>query len=119
MQILTDRDLDKKPDQGFAKMFGFMDVIEVTAPWIFQGPIVNVGGRRGEHDLQLAANAQPGLRSAGVVNTDAHYNFHGSGFLRNYLPRLTDNPAEIKTLDMVHAAEAGQIPCSRAGRSSK
>lgn len=44
-----------------------------------------------------------------MVNTDAHYNFHGSGFLRNYLRSPTDDPAEIQTLDIVHTAERGNM----------
>ncbi len=47
-----------------------------------------------------------------MVNTDAHYNFHGSGFLRNYLKSPTDDPAEIRTLDVVHAAERGNLVMS-------
>jgi len=111
VQILTDRDLDKKPDQGFAKMFGFMDVIEVHPPhWIFQGPIVSVSGAEEPNTIfNWLQTLNLGYAVPGVVNTDAHYNFHGSGFLRNYLRSDTDDPAQIKTLDMVHAAEAGQI----------
>src|SRR5262249_42859616 len=45
----------------------------------------------------------------GVVNTDAHYNFHGSGWLRNYVKSPTDNPAEIKTMDIVHEVEHGHV----------
>ena len=44
-----------------------------------------------------------------MVNTDAHYNFHGSGWLRNYLKSPTDDPAQIRTLDVVHAAERGNL----------
>ena len=50
-----------------------------------------------------------GLRIPGVVNTDAHYNFHGSGWLRNYVRCPTDDPAEVRTLDVVHAAERGHL----------
>jgi hypothetical protein len=48
-----------------------------------------------------------GYRIPGVVNTDAHYTFHGSGGLRNFLHSPTDNPAEIDTMEMVHSAEHG------------
>ena len=53
-----------------------------------------------------------GQRIPGVVNTDAHYNFHGSGWLRNYVKSPTDDPAEIQTLDVVHAAERGNLVMS-------
>ncbi len=47
-----------------------------------------------------------------MVNTDAHYNFHGSGWLRNYVKSPTDDPAEVRTLDVVHAAERGNLVMS-------
>jgi hypothetical protein len=91
-------------------MFEFMDVIEVHPP----AAIFTVPSPAGKttarnpifHWMQLL---NLGYRITGVVNTDAHYNFHESGWLRNYLKSDTDNPAEIKTLDMVHAAEAGHV----------
>ncbi|MCA9135327.1 MAG: hypothetical protein KDB00_01175, partial [Planctomycetales bacterium] len=45
----------------------------------------------------------------GVVNTDAHYNHHGSGWLRNWFASSTDDPAKISTAEMVHQAESGHI----------
>src|SRR5262249_55008814 len=53
-----------------------------------------------------------GFRIPGVVNTDAHANFHGSGFLRSYLKSNSDDPAKVETLDMVHAAEKGHVVMS-------
>ena len=53
-----------------------------------------------------------GRRIPGVVNTDAHYNFHGSGWLRNYVKSPTDDPAQVRTLDVVHAAERGNLVMS-------
>jgi hypothetical protein len=50
-----------------------------------------------------------GRRMPGVVNTDAHENFHGSGWLRNYVKSPNDDPAQVKTLDVVHAAEQGHL----------
>jgi len=92
-------------------MVGHMDVIEVHPPHqIFQGPTLSENGRTSNNTiynwLQLL---NQGKRIMGVVNTDAHYNFHGSGWLRNYLRSPTDDPAEIKTLDVVHAAERGRL----------
>ena len=53
-----------------------------------------------------------GFRIYGVVNTDAHYNFHGSGFLRNWIQSSTDDPAKIDHMEMVHAAEQGRLVMS-------
>ena len=50
-----------------------------------------------------------GYRIPGVVNTDAHHNFHGSGFLRNYLASPTDDPAKIEVADVIRASEAGRM----------
>jgi hypothetical protein len=106
VNILGDRDQDGEPDGGFAEVFGFMDVIEVHPPdKIFSPPELEGGNRIGNW-LQLL---NLGYRIPGVVNTDAHYNFHGSGWLRNYVRCPTDNPADIKTLEIVHACERGNL----------
>src|SRR5258707_454494 len=88
-----------------------MDVIEVHPPhFIFQPPMIASGGKTHNNTvfnwLQLL---NQGRRIPGMVNTDAHYNFHGSGFLRIYLASASDEAAHIETLDMVHAAEHGHV----------
>ena len=50
-----------------------------------------------------------GYRITGVVNTDAHYNYHGSGWLRNYVKSSTDDPAKIDTMEMVRASQKGHL----------
>ena len=105
--MFRDRNGDGTPDSGFTGMFGHIDVIEVHPPHaIFGGPTIPLESRKINapiHNwLQLL---NQGRRIPGVVNTDAHYNFHGSGWLRNYVKSSTDDPASIKTLDVVHAAE--------------
>ena len=55
-----------------------------------------------------------GYNSPGVVNTDAHYNWHGSGWLRNYIASPTDDPSQIKVQDMVHAIQIGHMVMSTA-----
>ena len=112
--MFGDRNGDGKRDSGFAGMHGHIDVIEIHPPHqIFGGLTIESGGRTYTNTifswLQLL---NQGRRIPGVVNTDAHYNFHGSGFLRNYLKSPTDNPAEVRTLDVVHAAEHGNVVMS-------
>jgi hypothetical protein len=109
--MFRDRNGDGQPDGGFSGMFGHMDVIEVHPPhWIFGSPTMAYEGKPINSPivnwLQLL---NQGRRIPGVVNTDAHYNFHGSGWLRNYVQSPTDDPARIKTLDVVHAAERGHL----------
>lgn len=109
-----DRDGDGKPDDGFQRMFAQMDVVEIhpihtlltfqpTYLYKNQGkPIAN----RVFHWLQLL---NQGMRLPGVVNTDSHYNFHGSGGIRNWVQSSTDDPAAITPLEIVHAAEQGRV----------
>jgi len=108
-QQFGDRDNDGKTDDGFRKMFGYMDVIEIHPPAaifdVFDQPEA-IGKNRMAHWIQLL---NQGIRVPGVVNTDAHYNHHGSGWLRNWFESSTDDPAEISIDEMIHAAEHGHI----------
>ena len=113
-QIFGDRDLDGTPDGGFADMFGYMDAIEVHPPetiLLRPGSVAFQQQRRNPlfHWLQLL---NLGHRITGVVNTDAHYTFHDSGWLRNWIKSPTDDPAEIDTMEMVRATEAGNVVMS-------
>jgi hypothetical protein len=128
--MARDRNGDGTPDSGFAGMFGHMDVVEVhPLHTIFDPP---AGTRAGKSHNNTVVNwlqlLNQGRRVPGVSNTDAHYNFHGSGWLRNYLKSPTDDPAAVKTLDVVHAAERGHLVMStgpflevalRAGREAE
>ena len=110
-QIIGDKDLNDEADGGFEAMFGFMDVIEVHPPEaIFTKPEKDEKGRLSRnpiyHWMQML---NLGYRIPGVVNTDAHYNYHESGWIRNYLKSPTDDPSKIYTMDMVHTSEAGHI----------
>jgi hypothetical protein len=109
--MFRDRNGDGTPDTGFAGMHAKMDVIEVhPLETIFDKPTVQVGKRTENNTIvNWLQILNKGHRIPGVVNTDAHYNFHGSGFLRNYLKSPTDDPAEVRTLDVVHAAERGNL----------
>lgn len=112
--MFRDRNGDGEPDSGFAGMVGHMDVIEVHPPhFIFAGRTSAYEGKTYNNTifnwLQLL---NQGKRITGVVNTDAHYNFHGSGWLRNYVKSPTDDPAQVRTLDVVHASERGHLVMS-------
>ena len=111
VQVLGDRDTDGKADPGFERMLGFMDVIEVhPLEEIFTPPATDFDPRRREHTVfRWLQMLNLGYRIPGVVNTDAHYNFHGSGFLRNYLASPTDDPAKIRIADVIRASEAGRV----------
>jgi len=110
VQILGDRDTDGTADAGFEGMLGFVDCIEVHPPHeIFLTP-QSLDPRKPTSPIFVWLQMlNLGYRVPGVVNTDAHYAFHGSGFLRNYLASPTDDPAAIAITDMVHAAERGRM----------
>ncbi len=108
--MFFDRNGDGKPDEGYRGMVGHMDVIEVHPPhFIFKSPSGDIPGRSDNTIFNWLQLLNRGHRVPGVVNTDAHENFHGSGWLRNYLKCPTDDPAEVSTLDVVHAAERGHL----------
>ena len=109
--VFYDADADGKADGGFKRMFGYMDVIEVhpleRILTMQSKREAGTGNHRIFNWLQLL---NQGYRIPGTVNTDAHYTFHGSGWLRNYiLSPKTDDPAKIQTMDVVHESEKGHI----------
>lgn len=112
VQIIGDRDMDGKADGGFEKMFGFTDVIEVHPPqMIFERP-TSLPARdkdRGNPIFHWLQMLNLGYRITGVVNTDSHWNFHGSGWLRNYIRSTSDEPSQQDTLELVHACEKGKV----------
>ena len=113
-QMVGDRDTNGSPDGGFEKMFSFMDVIEVhPLDNIFKKPAALPNEReQGNaifHWLQLL---NLGYRVPGVVNTDAHWNFHGSGWIRNYIKSDVEDPTQAKVGELVHTCEHGNITMS-------
>ncbi|MDA0834717.1 MAG: CehA/McbA family metallohydrolase [Planctomycetota bacterium] len=110
--LFYDRDGDGTPDAGYERAMTFMDVVEVhPIPAALElKPDIELNGRKLRNRffnwLQLL---NQGYRIMGVVNTDAHYNFHESGGLRNWIKSSTDVVAEIDTMEMVRAAKAGNL----------
>ncbi len=111
VQVLGDRDTDGTADGGFEGMLGFVDCVEVHPPHeIFLAPPQSIDPRKPTSPIFVWMQMlNLGYRVPGVVNTDAHYAFHGSGFLRNYLASPTDDPAAIEISDMVQTAERGRM----------
>lgn len=111
VQVLGDRDTDGARDGGFEGMLGFVDVIEVhPLEEIFAPPAPLADPRkRSGTILTWLQMLNLGYRVPGVANTDAHYAFHGSGWLRNYVASPTDDPAAIAVADVVRACERGRI----------
>ncbi|MEX1228729.1 MAG: CehA/McbA family metallohydrolase [Planctomycetaceae bacterium] len=110
--LFYDRDGDGTPDAGYERAIPLMDVIEIhpISTALELKPEVEFHGRnlrnRVFNWLQLL---NQGFRIMGVVNTDAHYNFHESGGVRNWIKSSTDVVAAIDTMEMVRAAKAGHL----------
>ncbi|HIE95966.1 MAG TPA: carboxypeptidase regulatory-like domain-containing protein [Planctomycetes bacterium] len=114
--LFYDKNGDGISDSGYSRSFPLMDVMEIHPI----DRILNVtqfdqrngkafGNNRMLNWLQLL---NQGYRIYGVVNTDAHYNYHGSGWLRNWIQSSTDNPAMIDPMEMVHASKQGRLVMS-------
>ncbi len=114
--MFYDKNGDGVPDNGFERAFPFMDVMEIhpVDNALQLVPVREFPGGNKYHNnvfrwLQLL---NQGFRIYGVVNTDAHYNYHGSGGLRNWIQSSTDDPAKIDPMEMVHAAQEGRLVMS-------
>ena len=111
-----DRNGDGEPDEGFERTFNIIDVIEIHPI----DRILNLqrfdqreGSSSGNHRiLNWLQLLNQGFRVVGVVNTDAHYNFHGSGGLRNWIQSDTDEPTRIDPKEMMKASEEGRLVMS-------
>lgn len=111
--LFFDKNGDGDPDGGYSRSFPFINVMEIH-------PIDRVlkieryesrdGKPYGNHRiLNWLQLLNQGHHIYGVVNTDAHYNFHGSGFLRNWIQSSTDDPAKINIAEMVKASNEGRL----------
>jgi hypothetical protein len=114
MQVLGDRDHDGQADEGFRKMLDYVDVVEVNPlNEIFrQETTLPEPDTRGNVIFNWLQLLNQGYRIPGVVNTDAHHNFHGSGWLRNFVKSSTDDPSHIDVAEMVKNSRRGRIVMS-------
>ncbi|MCS6862668.1 MAG: CehA/McbA family metallohydrolase, partial [Abditibacteriales bacterium] len=108
--LFFDKDGDGQQDEGF-RTFEFTHVIEVWMTNILAmqptiGTNNNLRNNRIFNWLQLL---NQGFRIPGVANTDAHYCFHESGVIRNYVKSSTDDPAKIDEMEVVRQSKKGRI----------
>ncbi len=111
-EMFFDRDGDGRYDGGYKGMFAYQDVIEVHPPETllsFKAYFVRDNRKQNNRIFNWLQMINLGHYIPGVVNTDAHYNYHGSGWLRNYIKSSTDDPAKINVMEMVRNAERGHI----------
>lgn len=114
--LFYDRDGDQKPDEGYSRSFGIMNVTEIHPIDPLLNPTryhINEGKETGNQTaLNWLQLLNQGFRIYGVVNTDSHYNYHGSGGLRIWVKSDTDNPAKINSDEMRDNARNGHIMMS-------
>ncbi len=113
IKMFFDKDGDGKEDGGLQSA-PFMNVIEVHPPeGIFKGPKQEQDGKPYNNTIfNWMQTLNKGYRVPGVVNTDAHYNFHGSGWLRNWIKSPTDDPSKAAILDIVRETNKGHLVMS-------
>jgi len=111
--LFHDKDGDGEHDAGHARSFQFIDVMEIHPISLASALKPDDGKTDNNHRvfnwLQLI---NQGHRISGVVNTDAHYNYHGSGGLKNWIRSSTDRPSEIDVMELVNASQAGRLVMS-------
>lgn len=118
--LFFDKNGDEKPDEGYKDGFPFMHVIEVHPlhDILALEPLRQYADSKGK---RMEANntvynwlqlLNQGQRIPGVVNTDAHYNFHGSGGFRNYVRSDAKVCGDIDPLEIVRHAKKGHIVMS-------
>lgn len=114
--LFYDKNGDGKPDTGYERSFTHMDVVEIHPVYSILNlqPYNMSNGKPVRNNcvfnwLQLL---NQGYRVFGIVNTDAHYNYHGSGWLRNWIRSSTDDPAQVDIEEMIANSEAGHLVMS-------
>jgi hypothetical protein len=116
--MFYDRNGDGRPDTGRPLMGRTAQVIEVWETDVLNGTAFlekTSGGKRyvvNNRFFNWLQLLNQGVRLTAVANTDAHYNFHGSGYIRNWVRSSTDDPAEIDEAEMVRNFKAGKVVMS-------
>lgn len=110
--MFYDKDGDGKQDLGYDRMRPHIGAIEVhPIDAILQRTPLTVrnGTEIGNRMFGWLQLLNQGQRYPGVVNSDAHDNFHGTGVQRNWVQSSTDDPAAVKPLDIVAATTQGRV----------
>ncbi len=109
--MFYDKDGDGERDLGYDRMrphIGAIEVHPIEAILQRTPQFVRNGTESNNRMFGWLQLLNQGQRYPGVVNSDAHDNFHGTGVLRNWVQSLTDDPAAVKPLDIVAATTQGR-----------
>jgi len=114
--LFYDKNGDGVKDEGYSQSFPYIDCIEIHPPTAVLKIPTDLNNSTSVPNSNRIFNwlqlLNQGYRYTGVVNTDAHYNFHGSGGLRNWVKCSTDDPARISTDEMVEQVTRGCVVMS-------
>ncbi|MEX2382177.1 MAG: hypothetical protein WD490_07330, partial [Opitutales bacterium] len=114
VDMFFNRELDREGAIALRAMLPHLDVIEVKPIGGILMPAdlidgVNTGKNRMHAWLQMT---NLGMWLPGVVNTDAHRNFHGSGGLRNFIFSPEDDPAKVELVNLMDSLRKGRVVMS-------
>jgi hypothetical protein len=111
--LFYDKNGDGEPDEGHERVLPHVDAMEIHPIYqvIGMGPVEQrdgkpFGNNRIFNWLQML---NQGHRIVGVTQTDAHYNFHGSGGVRIWVESSTDEPGEIDVDELRINSEKGRV----------
>lgn len=111
--LFYDKDGNQQADGGHERSFGLINVMEIhPIDKLLKRDRFDIrGGKPIENHTALnwLQLLNQGFRIYGVVNTDSHYNYHGSGGLRIWLKSSTDDPAGISSDEMRDVSREGRI----------
>ncbi|MEW4490116.1 CehA/McbA family metallohydrolase [Thalassoglobus sp. JC818] len=114
--LVYDKDGDGTHDHGHSHAISLIDVMEIhpidRALLLCKTEDVSAEEAKSNRIFKWLQLLNQGKRIPGVVNTDAHYNFHGSGWLRNWIECSTDDPSQIDPMEIVRASEEGRVVMS-------
>lgn len=110
--MFYDKNGDGQPDAGYERMKPHVTALEVHPIDAILERTPRIVRSKTEINNTIFAWLQTlnqGFRVTGVVNSDAHDNFHGTGWLRNWIQSSTDDPAQIQPLELVRASNQGRL----------
>ncbi|TWT57450.1 hypothetical protein KOR42_08110 [Thalassoglobus neptunius] len=114
--LVYDKDGDGTHDHGHSHAISLIDVMEIhpidRALVLCKTDDVTAEEAKSNRIFKWLQLLNQGKRIPGVVNTDAHYNFHGSGWLRNWIECSTDEPSQIDPMEIVRSSEEGRVVMS-------
>lgn len=113
--LFFDKNGDYQRDEGYKLGFKYMNVMEVhpiDSVLAMKPTYVVMTILRNNRIFNWLQLLNLGHRIPGVINTDAHYNAHGSGGIFNWVASSATIPGKIDSMEIVRNSKAGKIVMS-------